>query len=103
MEKIGYALNNMDKFDEKPAGLVGEFFDLLFNSADLSKFAPEDKIKYENDMTTERDIRNQIAYAREEGKAEERLSLAKKFKEQGVATDVIVKATGLSKEEIVAL
>ena len=48
----------------------GEFFDLLFNSADLSKFAKEDKIKYENNMTTERDIRNQIAYARHEGKME---------------------------------
>ena len=107
VEKIGYALNNMDKFDEKPAGLVGEFFDLLFNSADLSKFAPEDKIKYENDMTTERDIRNQIAYAREEGKAEgkaeERLSLAKKFKEQGFPSNAIAEATGLSVQEIEAL
>ena len=28
---------------------------------------PEDKIKYHNDMTTERDIRNQIAFARDKG------------------------------------
>lgn len=38
-------------------------FDLLFSSADLQNFAPEDKVKYVNDMTTERDIRNQIAFA----------------------------------------
>ena len=36
-------------------------FLLLFSSANLSNFAPEDKIKYQNGMTTERDMRNQIA------------------------------------------
>ena len=30
-------------------------------------FTPQEKIKYEYDMTTERDIRNQIAYAEEKG------------------------------------
>ncbi len=30
-------------------------------------FTPQEKIKLENDMKTERDLRNQIAHAREEG------------------------------------
>jgi len=41
--------------------------DLLFSSADLHNFAPEDKIKYHNDMTTERDIQNQIDFAMDKG------------------------------------
>ena len=61
----------------------GEFFDLLFNSADLSKFAKEDKIKYENNMTTERDIRNQIAYARHEGKMEGEAKGREEGREEG--------------------
>ena len=33
----------------------------------LLLFTPQEKIKYEYDMTTERDIRNQLAYAEEKG------------------------------------
>ena len=103
VEKIGYALANMGSFDARPDGFAGEFFDLLFNSADLSKFAKEDKIKYVNNMTTERDIRNQIAYARYEGKEEATLAVAKKLKEEGIPTEVIARATGLKEEEIQTL
>ena len=45
---------------------------MLFDSAEIAKFVPEERIKYEHDMTTERDIRNQIAYSREEGRKEGR-------------------------------
>ena len=44
--------------------------DLLFSSADLHNFAEEDKIKYQNDMTTERDIQNQIDFAMDKGREE---------------------------------
>ena len=39
----------------------------MFSSADLHNFAEEDKIKYQNDMTTERDIQNQIDFAMDKG------------------------------------
>ena len=103
VEKIGYALANMGTFDKRPEGFAGEFFDLLFSSAELSNFATEEKIKYVNNMTTERDIRNQIAYARDEGKKEERLVMAKKFKDLGVPVGTIAEASGLSVEQIEAL
>ena len=74
-------------------------------------------------MTTERDIRNQIAFAhdkgveegreegleagiakgREEGREAERLSIARNFKTQGVPVAVIATATGLTEEQILAL
>ena len=82
-------------------------FKLLFESAELSKFTAEEKVKYEQDMTTERDRRNQIAYAREEGRKEgareERFRLAKALLANGVKMEVIVASTGLSEEEIGAL
>ena len=100
VEKIGYALANMGSFDRRPDGFAGEFFDLLFNSADISNFAKEDKIKYENNMTTERDIRNQIAYARNEGREEEKHAIAKSLKTQGVPLGIIAEATGLAEDAI---
>ena len=91
----------------------------MFECAEISNFTAEEKVKYELDMTTERDRRNQIAYAREEGRSagleegeskgreegarEERLRLAKALLANGVKMEVIVASTGLSEEEIKAL
>ena len=91
----------------------------MFSSADLHNFAPDDKIKYLNDMTTERDIRNQIAFAkdkgfeegreegrvegREEGKIEKQLETARAMLDDNMDPKLISKYTGLSEEQIAAL
>ena len=67
---------------QRPPQMQTEIFELLFNSAEIAKFTPEEKIKYEFDMTTERDIRNQIAYGREEGRAEGRAEEKARFEEE---------------------
>ena len=115
VEKVGYALNHLPSLDGRPAGFDGEIFDLLFSSADLHNFAPDDKIKYLNDMTTERDIRNQIAFAkdkgfekgreegREEGKIEKQLETARAMLDDNMDPKLISKYTGLSEEQIAAL
>ena len=103
VEKVGYALNHMSEFKERPAGFDGEFFDLLFNSADIHTFAPEEKIKYHNDMTTERDIKNQIAFAEQKGFEQGIVSIAKKMLADNVSMEDIAKYTGLSIKEIQAL
>ncbi len=72
LEKLCYALHNMTAMKSRPPQMQAEIFELLFNSAEIAKFTPEEKIKYKYDMTTDRDIRNQIAYGREEGRAEGR-------------------------------
>jgi predicted transposase/invertase (TIGR01784 family) len=72
LDNFCYALHNMPSLPDRPAELESEIFRLLFESAEIATFAPKEKVKYENDMTTERDIRNQIAYARQEGRAEGR-------------------------------
>ncbi len=93
--------------------------DKLFDAANIATFAPEDKIKYEFAMTTERDIRNQIRYAEklgmergleqgleqgiEQGKEQKALEMAKNLLELGIDIDTIVKSSGLTEEQVRAL
>ena len=93
----------MAEFKERPEGFEGEFFDLLFNSADLHTFAPEEMIKYHNDMTTERDIRNQIEFAHNQGKEDERQRIAKAMLADGLDTKQISKYSGLTPEQLAKL
>ena len=67
LEKVCYALHNMENLPKMPEGFEGELFRLLFESAEIATFTPQEKIKFEYDMRTERDLRNQIAYAKEVG------------------------------------
>ena len=115
IEKVGYALNHFPTLTDKPKGFDEEIFDLLFSSADLHNFAPEDKVKYQNDMTTERDIKNQIAFAHDKGiaegnadgeargRAEEKALIAKAMLQDGLPVDAICKYTGLTAEEVASL
>ena len=79
----------MEHLTERPAELKQEIFRLLFDSAEITNFTPEEKAKYQQDMTTERDIRNYITYAREEGKAEGREEtlriVAEKLRKRGLS------------------
>ena len=51
-------------------------------------------------MNTERDTFNQIEYAREEGRGEERLKIAMNLICAGASSEIITQATGLSAEEV---
>lgn len=107
LDNFCFSLHNMQFLEERPAELRQEIFDLLFEAANISKFAPEDKVKYEFDMTTERDIRNQIRYAEkkgiEKGMEKGMEKMAKNLKELGVDIDAIAKSSGLTEEQIKAL
>ena len=112
IEKVGYALYHFPTLSGKPEGFEEEIFDLLFSSADLHNFAPADKVKYVNDMTTERDIKNQIDFARDKGeakgraegkaigKAEERERIVAILREQGVSEEIIAKACQSVQESV---
>ncbi len=107
LEKLCYALHNMTALKSRPKEMQAEIFELLFNSAEIAKFTPEERIKYEHDMTTDRDIRNQIAFSREEGMKEgikegmekgiergasdERMRIVSVLRSEGVPEDIISK------------
>ena len=97
----------MDTFENRPPKLKEKFFEILFKLLEIANFAPDERVKYQHEMTTERDRINQLDYARkkgrEEGREEERAKNAKNFLALGVDPATIAKATGLSESEIAAL
>ena len=91
----------------------------MFDTAEIANFTPQEKTKYEFDMTTERDRINQMEYALEEmrknslaegrteglaeGIAQAKADNARKMLEKGMDKALIADITGLSPEEIGAL
>lgn len=107
LDNFCYVLRNISGLKERPEGLQGEIFDLLFKSADLSTFASNEKAKYFEDMHTKEDIERMIAYARQEGrmegKAEGMEKVAKTMLAKGVDVETISEYTGLAVETINSL
>ena len=103
LDNFCYSLHNMQFLEERPSELRQEIFELLFETANISKFAPEEKIKYEFSMTTERDIRNQIRYAEKKGMEKGREEVAREMLKMGLETQIITQATGLTEEQVRAL
>ena len=112
LDNFCYAMRQMQFLDRRPPELKAEIFELLFESANISKFTPEEKLKYDKDMTTERDRRNQLATSFSDGKDEGlaegmekgmekgRIETARNLLRLGVSIDVVSKGTGLSIEEL---
>ena len=96
LENFCYVLHNIENLPDRPVGLENEIFRLLFDSAEIATFTPQEKIKYEYDMTTERDIRNQIAYAEEKGMEKGTETTLQKVGE-------LLRERGMSETEIASL
>lgn len=107
LDNFCFSLHNMQFLEERPEELRQEIFELLFDAANIATFAPEDKIKYEYAMTTERDIRNQIRYAEkqgiEQGKEQKAIEIARNLLALGVDVDTIARSSGLTEAQIEAL
>ena len=112
LDNFCFSLHNMQFLEERPAELRQEIFDLLFETAEIATFTPEDKVKYEFDMTTERDIRNQIRFAEKQAAAKADVKATERTrKEDSIKTarlmladhepmEKIVKYSGLTEEQI---
>ena len=106
-EKLYFCMRHMFKLESRPENLRGEYFDNLFQVADIANMTAKDHETYVRAMASERDIRNQIRYGRiqghregleeglQQGKAEEKLETAKKLKAAGIALETIAECTGL--------
>ena len=97
---------------EVPAALIEEVFGLLFAACDVKALSKQEQQQYTNDAMTTKWDRENILYTKwldgkeaglAEGRAEEKITTARNFKSLGVDTETIMKATGLSKEEVEAL
>ena len=83
-----------------PEELRVRAFERLFEACEIAKFTPEEKLRYEHDMITERDYDNIIYTAKAEGRTEGKADVARAMKAKGLETSLISELTGLSAEEI---
>lgn len=103
LDNLCYVLGHISRMEERRKGAEGEIFDLLFKSAEIVNFAPKERKEYIKDMTTERDIKNQLAFAENKGKIEGIKQTARNLLKLKFDVEAISKATGLTIEEIRAL
>lgn len=99
-DKWLYVLKNLNRLDRVPDKLREKIFDQLFETAEIAKFTPEQIQSYEDSLKYYRDIKNSLDTAKEEGKIEEKLAIAKNLLKENLEIHIIAQATGLSVDEI---
>jgi predicted transposase/invertase (TIGR01784 family) len=99
-EKWIYVLKNLPKLQERPKQLQEKIFEKLFSEAELAKLTPEEMRTYEESLKVYRDNYAVLETAKNEGRQEERIELARRLKQKRVDLDIIAETTGLTKEQI---
>jgi predicted transposase/invertase (TIGR01784 family) len=108
IEQWLYFIKHLEDFQTIPAIFNDDVFSKAFEKAEIAKYGATELDHYENSLKTYRDLKGVIDTAFDEGKLEGilegklegKLETAKSLKKLGVSNELIVKATGLSKEEI---
>ena len=91
----------MKQVEERYISLLTDFgFDRLFEEAEIAKFTPQEMREYETSKMAYRDIKNSIDTAKQEGKNEKALEIAKNMLTDGVDINLIMKYSGLTQEQI---
>ena len=127
-DKWFYSLKHVGRMERLPEELKVKVFERLFEACEIAKFTPEEKLKYEHDMMTERDYTDILdtcraeglaegeakgraegkieglaegeAKGKAEGLAEGKMEVARAMKAKGLGMALISELTGLSEEEI---
>ena len=97
-------LKEMPYMDDSDYAGQPEFFQELMDECRISKLDTMEKANYEKSILEYEDVQDAMSCARaegrEEGRAEAILNIARNFLELGVSISDVVKATGLSEEQI---
>jgi len=106
-DKWIYVLQNLSRLDRQPEYLQTAVFSRLFNQAEIARFSKTELREYEDSLKAYRDMKNSLDNAEEKGiakgKKDKAVEIAKKLLEMDMPIDAIMKATGLSQEEIAEL
>ena len=111
LEGMYFCFKNMASLEDRPAALRHEVFTKIFAVTELYNMDQQTRDKVLDKMTTERDLRNQMAWAKqeaiEEGLAEGRakgLAEGRAEGQQSKAVEIAIKliATGMPKAEAAA-
>ena len=99
-DKWLFVLQNLSRLDCQPEYLKTAVFNRLFAEAEIAKFTRAELREYEDSLKAYRDIKNSLDSAEEKGERKKAIEIAKNLLEMGMPIDNIMKATGLSLEEI---
>ena len=107
-ERWIYILKNMETLNRLPFKARKAVFEKLEKIVDIASLTKEEREKYDESIKVYRDQLVTITYAREEGieegiekgRAEEKFDIARKMRALKLPVETIMKATGLSAEEI---
>ncbi|MFN8256363.1 MAG: Rpn family recombination-promoting nuclease/putative transposase [Bacteroidales bacterium] len=103
-DKWLFILKNLHKLDRIPEKLKENIFLKLFETAEIAKFSQTEYQEYEDSLKYYRDIKNSLETAREEGKMEgkieEKIEIARTGLKEGLPSDLIIKLTGLTRDDI---
>ncbi|MBR2948018.1 MAG: hypothetical protein IKC17_05465, partial [Bacteroidales bacterium] len=100
LENFYFCFRNIYKFKECPEELTNEIIKRLFTAAKVAAMDKNEKIKYLNEMTSERDLRNQIEYAIDKAIEQGKIDTARLMKANGISIEMIITCTGLTLEQI---
>lgn len=99
-DKWMYVLQQLPYLQNRPPALQDRVFQKLFEAAEIAKFTPDEKNKYEESLKYYRDLKNVVDTSFDEGKAERSVEIARQMKSEGEPVEKIIRFTGLSREEI---
>ena len=120
LEGMYFCLKNMARLDGCPEVLTHEVFKKMFDISELLNMDEDTRSKVLIKMTTERDLRNQMAYAKQEaieeglaegraqgraegraeGQKEKSLEIARKLLAAGYPEDEVLELTGVGVNEL---
>lgn len=75
----------------RPQALQERVFQKLFEAAEIAKFTPDEKNKYEESLKYYRDLKNVVDNSFDEGKEERNIEIARQMKSEGEPLEKIVR------------
>ncbi len=108
LEGMYFCFKNMTTLEDRPEVLSHQIFSKIFEVSRLYNMDHNTRDKVLHKMTTERDLRNQIAWARQEaieeglaeGRAEGRAEIIRQMHSKGISISQICDILGMDAEDI---
>ena len=99
-DKWLYVFRHLSRLQDRPQKLQEKIFVRLFEAAEIAKFSSEERVAYEESLKYYRDIKNVVDTSMQEGKQEGKREVAIELKKNNVPVEIIMKSTGLSRDEV---
>ena len=103
LDKWLYFIKRLEDFQNIPEIFKDDVFIQAFKTAEIAKYNEDERYDYEQSLKVYRDLKAVIDTAFDDGKSERTFEIAKTMKKNGVATEIIMMSTGLTKEIIDSL